>query len=68
MASEWMAGTNDWLALSNGIRMDERGEWTVNLNKWCLKRIVGFKIMVDCKKLVHLYVLQAVYTKYMKKL
>jgi hypothetical protein len=26
MASEWMAGMNDWLASANGIRMDDQDE------------------------------------------
>jgi len=30
-------------------RANGQGEWIVNLDKWCLKRMVGFKIMVDCK-------------------
>jgi len=33
MASEWMAGMNDWLASTNGIRMDGRDkEWLASAN------------------------------------
>ena len=33
MASEWMTGTNDWLALANGIRTDDRDkEWLASAN------------------------------------
>jgi hypothetical protein len=30
-------------------RANGQGEWIVNLDKWCLKRMAEFKIMVDCK-------------------
>jgi hypothetical protein len=33
MASEWMTGTNDWLASANGIQMDGRDkEWLASAN------------------------------------
>jgi len=33
MASEWMTGMNDWLALANGIRTDGRDkEWLASAN------------------------------------
>jgi len=30
MASEWMTGTNDWLASANGIRMDDRDKQIIS--------------------------------------
>ena len=30
MASEWMTGTNEWLVLANGIRMDDRDKWMIS--------------------------------------
>jgi hypothetical protein len=36
MASEWMTGTNDWLASANGIQKDDRDkwEWMTMTNDW----------------------------------
>jgi hypothetical protein len=48
--------------------VDDQDEWMVNLSKYCLKRIAGFKNYGWLQELVHQYVLQVVYTKYMKKL
>jgi len=30
MASEGMTGTNDWLASTNGIRMDDQDKWMIS--------------------------------------
>jgi len=33
MASEWMGGTNEWLASANGIRMDGQDkDWLASAN------------------------------------
>jgi hypothetical protein len=32
MASDWMTGTNDWLALANGIRMAGINDWLALAN------------------------------------
>jgi hypothetical protein len=34
MTSEWMTGTNDWLASANGIRMDDRYGWLISFGWW----------------------------------
>ena len=41
MASEWMTGTNEWLALANGIWMDDQDKQLISFGRWHSKGMAG---------------------------
>jgi hypothetical protein len=41
IASEGMIGTNNWLALANGFRMDDRDKWMISFGWWHSKGLAG---------------------------